>query len=106
MSRGTGHEPLLQVAAKGNLGLLRKLLELGINVNTQDEDGWTPLMEAAWNGQLEAAMLLLQHGANPLIKNKEGYTALRFSEVWGRKEMTELLKKAEALYGERQNTLH
>jgi ankyrin repeat protein len=65
------------------------LLDWGLDINAQDDDGLTPLMYAVkfnatqpgiiTNGKLpplETVGLLLDKGANCLITNKEGKTAM------------------------------
>lgn len=47
----------------GNLAKVQALLEQGLNVNLQDDYGWTPLHLAAREGKTEIAKLLLEHGA-------------------------------------------
>ena len=54
---------------------MKLLAEAGINLNTQDIDGWTPLHHAVANNQDEVVDLLLERGADKKITNKDGITA-------------------------------
>ena len=54
-------------AANGYDGPLRALLELGANVNAQDENGWTPLIEASLRGGIRTVRMLLEFHADPTI---------------------------------------
>lgn len=63
-------------SANRHLEIARLLIERGIDVNAEQEGGFTPLQAAAQNGQLEMVELLLQHGANVGVQNKNGQTAL------------------------------
>jgi len=58
-----GETPLHCSAIKGNVALVRKLLRMGADPNTQDNAGWSPLHEACNRGNLSVAKLLLRHGA-------------------------------------------
>ena len=74
-----GETPLHCSAIKGNVAMVRKLLRMGADPNTQDNAGmthynhidkcsqyllgWSPLHEACNRGNLSVARLLLRHGA-------------------------------------------
>jgi ankyrin repeat protein len=62
--------PLLEAAAAGNFELVKRLLELGVDVNAEGRiwmggSHMTALDEAARNGHLEVCKLLLAAGGNP-----------------------------------------
>ena len=50
----------MEAAEKGNLGIVKALLEKGADVNIQDQVGATALMQAAGGGNLEVVKLLLR----------------------------------------------
>jgi hypothetical protein len=63
--------------AKGGLtDRIKDLIADGMNVNAQDEAGFTALMWAAYFGQVEVAQLLLENGADCKAKNAIGQTAM------------------------------
>lgn len=63
--RGIGGATLLQLAAAdGQLGEMRRLLDLGADINATNYQGATPIFSAARDGQLEAVKLLFQRGAD------------------------------------------
>lgn len=49
--------------------LLRVLVQAGVDVNTQDFDGWTPLHAAAHWGQREACEILVENFCDMDMKN-------------------------------------
>ena len=46
------------------------LLQLGVDINAKDNDGWTPLHAAVHWGQNDACEVLADHGANFSARNK------------------------------------
>lgn len=71
------HETCFLIAAQaGHHSLLKFLLESGVNVNVQDENGKTALLEAAMNRDVASAELLLSHNASIDQKDNFGDTAL------------------------------
>jgi len=66
---------LLEALESGNVGIVKQLIEEGINVNVS-RDGVTPLMVAASKAQTEVAEVLIQAGANVNARRDDGWTAL------------------------------
>ena len=60
-----------------------KLLDSGIDINLQNEEGWTALHVAAEQGMLRMVNYLLARGADPNIKTRTGRTAYDVSEGYG-----------------------
>lgn len=75
--KGPRGSALLHAARAGHAELVRKLLNIGVNVNTADTDGCTVLMHAAMKGQLEVMETLLQvPGIHVERLDNQGYSAL------------------------------
>jgi ankyrin repeat protein len=68
--------PLVDMAERGDLAGLERLLRKDPEPNVRDSCDWTPLMKAALNGHLEAVERLLAAGATVDSEDKGGYTAL------------------------------
>ncbi|EZH74699.1 hypothetical protein ATO12_13100 [Aquimarina atlantica] len=76
--------------AKGDYEMVKKMVELGSEVNKFSE-GMTPLMYAARYNRLEIIKLLVANGAKINTKNAKGYTAIKYAELSGAKEAVTLL---------------
>ncbi len=69
------HTQLHVAAANGYTEVLQFLLpKEGLNLNIQDNEGWTPLHAAVCWGQKEAMRMLVEKGANMDAKNLRGET--------------------------------
>ena len=59
---------------KGQKEMVKKLLEMGMNPNTCDDDGNSPLHYACAMKNFMISDILIHYGANEDAKNNEGYT--------------------------------
>ncbi len=77
-----GYTLLHSVAARGgNYELVEKCMQLGYNIEAQDDKaGNTPLFEAILKLKIPAIRALIAHGANLHAKNKSGKTILMCAE--------------------------
>jgi len=60
------------LAHASDVGFVDQLLELGADIDYQDENGRTALMAAVERGDSVVAMALLEHGANPDLEDSRG----------------------------------
>jgi len=67
------------------------LIEAGINVNQQNEQGHTALMYAAHLGDAELVSLLLKHGAKKELKDRKGRTAADYCNAQKYPEIRKIL---------------
>jgi ankyrin repeat protein len=88
-----GYSALLIATEKGDIDMVKLLLEKGADVNARDIDGYTALMYVAYNGNLEIAKLLLEHGADVHARDKDKWTALMIAKIQKRADIVELLRK-------------
>lgn len=89
-----GGKVLMTAVGRGDLSLTQRLLDMGVNVNAQ-ENGSTPLIEAAQHGYSDLVQLLLENGADPGMRNTDGRTALEMSLLKGFTRTAEILKRAQ-----------
>jgi ankyrin repeat protein len=87
-------EELLDAAEVGDLGIVKRLINKGANVNAKAEDfRTTPLMFAATNGYVEMAQFLIDNGANINDIDDLQKTPLMYAAASGRLEIERLLIK-------------
>jgi ankyrin repeat protein len=67
--------PIHAAVAQSNLGMVRLLLEHGVDPNDPQQAGLTPLHGAAATGNRELAELLLAHGARAATRSDDGKSA-------------------------------
>ena len=73
------HKAILSYIEEKKSKELRELLQSGVDVNFQDENGETPLMEDAYLVEPMMVHLLLESGAKANLTNKKGVSALSFA---------------------------
>jgi len=81
---------------RGDVRIVRDLLERGVDVDARDRYGQTALMLAAHAGHREVIEALIAHRANLNVTAKFGLSALMLALVAGHAEVARLLAKAGA----------
>ena len=89
-------ELLMQESKRGNIDIVRMLIEKGADVNVQNKNGTTPLMFASFDGHTEVARMLIENGADVNIKSDNGKTALKYAMKYNKKKIVSLLRQAGA----------
>ena len=85
---------LSAAAAGGHTAIVLLLLEVGVDPNVQQAQGFTPLHAAAQNADLEAVRALLDAGADPAIVSEDGVSAAELAEQAGDLVTVEVLREA------------
>lgn len=94
-ARGVEKETLLMGAADaGNEALLQRLLGLGVEVDSQDKNGFTALMVAASRGQLPAVQILLKAHGRTDLRDQNKNTVLHHAAKGGKREILQVLLKS------------
>ena len=94
-------QQLLSAVTRQDLGLVKRLLANGVDVNAQDTSGWTALHNAAggtfvYGASPEIVTVLLEAGAHVNVQNNVGQTPLHRAAFHGRLENIKLLLAAGA----------
>jgi len=88
-------------ATVGALGAVQRLLELGLAVDSRDEQGATALLRACGAGHREVAACLLDAGADPSLPAHSGVTALVAAVTARREALVALLLQRDAAVDQR-----
>jgi len=67
---------LVLAAERGNLEIVKFLVERGVKIESKDVDGATPLYGAAFNGRMSVVQYLVEKGADVNAANNNGYVPL------------------------------
>eukprot|EP00301_Raphidiophrys_heterophryoidea_P004129 c11819_g1_i1.p1 GENE.c11819_g1_i1~~c11819_g1_i1.p1 ORF type:complete len:870 (-),score=227.03 c11819_g1_i1:956-3565(-) len=87
---------LCRAAAEGNIQMLKKMAEMGTNLNNTDYDGRTALHLAASSGHLRVVEWLISQGVDLTVTDRWNSTPLQDAIRHEHKEIGELLRKAGA----------
>jgi len=77
--------PLGYSANKGDVDIVRYLLEQGADPNHPDTDGWTPIYAAVEGNRVNTAQVLMEYGADPTHEKSNGVSALSEAKKKGKK---------------------
>jgi hypothetical protein len=88
---------IVEFARDGNLDEVQKLLDCGIDPNSQNRRGWSPLMWATAESHLDVVELLLEHGADPNLINYLGRSAIIYASYYGFYEIAKALVEKGAI---------
>lgn len=87
--------PLCVAISKGDMDLVKKLVEYGADVNGKVQRGITPLMMAARYNNAEIAKFLLSKGAKLNTEDNSGNTALDHAKSVNAESVITVLKEAK-----------
>jgi ankyrin repeat protein len=83
-------------AHRGQVEAIRTLCELGADINTPDEHGYTPVYAAAQEGCTKAIRVVCELGADIHTPDKEGVTPAYVAAYGGHEKVVKLLRKLGA----------
>lgn len=84
--------PLVLAISKGDLVVVKKFLEYGVDVNEMT-NGKTPLMYAARYNELEIAKLLIEKGAKVDVKDANNLKAIDYARISNAMDVFNYLEK-------------
>lgn len=86
---------LIEAVKAGEIATVKELIESGMNVNQQDEQGWTPLNWAAGKGDLAMVTLLVEKGADVFQVGRDQRTPYMIALAASHAEVVKFLRQAE-----------
>lgn len=87
--------PLCMSIVKGDIATVKKLIELGVDINETSE-GMTPAMYAAKFNKVEILKLLVSEGADLKKRSKQGFKAEKYAELSNATEVIIYLEGLES----------
>ncbi|XP_050674604.1 protein fem-1 homolog B-like isoform X2 [Leptidea sinapis] len=96
-----GATALWCAAGAGHLGIVKRLVRAGADVNHATETLSTPLRAACFDGRLDIVKYLVRHGADIHIANKYNNTCLMIAAYKGHLEVVQFLLDSGARVDER-----
>lgn len=83
-------------ALNGNIEIVKKYVEKGFDVNTQNQGGQTLLMLAGFNGHTDICEYLIKNGIHIETRDSDGRTALMYASTGPFAQTVEFLIKKGA----------
>jgi hypothetical protein len=83
---------LLTSCERGDVDNVRRILDVGVDVDVRDSRGNTALMVACRNCQIDVVKLLLERGADVHARNSYARKAMDVASDWGYPSIIELLR--------------
>lgn len=96
---------LMQAIEKGDLPLVKKLINEGASINVELFNGMTPIHQAAMSGHFDIVHYLLDSGADVNSKMANGITPLFIAVESQNPDVIKLLLSKDAQYTEREVNL-
>lgn len=84
---------LIDYVKLGHFSKIQELIAQGVDLNAQDEYGYTPLMWAVNYSKLDIVKLLLEAGADKTITDNDKHDCLFWANYYGQKEIIALFDK-------------
>ena len=89
---------LIEAVKAGDLARVQALIDTGVDLNQQEEQGWTPLNFAAGKGNLPIVQLLVQRGADIFKVGRDLRTPYMIALAAGRVPVVKYLREMEDRY--------
>jgi hypothetical protein len=88
---------LIEAVKAEDAATVKELIESGVDINQQDEQGWTPLNWAAGKGNLALVNLLVENGADVFKVGRDLRMPYMIALAAGHVDVVKFLRQAEDL---------
>jgi ankyrin repeat protein len=95
----SGYTPLMTSVIQDDVTIINLLLDKGVDINAQKNDGETALMCAITNENINATDLLLKRGADVDKRDQDGCSPLHFNHVNGHHDGVFKISESLIKYG-------
>ena len=85
-------DDLLEAAEKNKLGVVKRLLEEGADIDAKNNEDMTPLHLAVWEANLKMVKFLVGKGAKINTQGKRGWTPRQLAITKGHQAIADYLK--------------
>jgi ankyrin repeat protein len=93
-----GDLQLIKAVKDGDMATVKEMIKSGVDINQQDDNGWTPLNWAAGNGDIDTVKLLVENGADVFKVGRDQRTPYMIALAASRVEVVKFLREAEENY--------
>jgi hypothetical protein len=90
LSGDRGYSPLMDAVQKGDIAMVKLLLEKGSLIDLRSKDGQTALILCAGRGDIDMAEILVSYGADFTLKDNLGMSALGYAQLFKNLKLMEL----------------
>ncbi len=96
VSDDRANTPLMEAATRGDVAVVRRLLEAGADLDLKTKYGQTALMLAVGEARVGVAQLLLEYGAKTDAVDYLGMTAWKYAELFRSQDILDLLSRSNS----------
>ncbi|PZC82039.1 hypothetical protein B5X24_HaOG211595 [Helicoverpa armigera] len=101
-----GQTPLMKAIGCGRVAVVQKMLDLKVNIEIRDLQGWTAVFWAAHHNQPEILEILIARGARMSEVDKYNRTPLEIAELHEYSNIVEILKRHLQIPDEHEDSFY
>ena len=90
LSGDRGYSPLMDAVQKGDIAMVKLLLDKGSLIDLRSKDGQTALILCAGRGDTDMSEILVSYGADFTLKDNLGMSALGYAKLFKNQKLMDL----------------
>jgi ankyrin repeat protein/archaellum biogenesis ATPase FlaH len=91
LSVADGGTPLIIATEEGHIETVRYILDQGVGMSKEENNGWSPLNSAALGGHQAIVQLFIERGSDVSVEDKSGSNALWLASFGGHTDIVRFL---------------